>query len=434
MFAARTFRMSAAAVAAAVSVGILGAAPAQAGKPAPAPTGLAASVTAHQNGTYDIAASWNAVPSATSYRTTLTKGGVTLSSATVTTTSWTPTLTTSPGNASLSVRAVVGKRPGKTASISVPLPDVTPPTGAFTATWDDNTGIATIAITTPVADNSGGPVTASVDWNDGSLPQSWDLASDITHTYSLAAARYVPTVTLTDSSNNDNPVEVNAVVIDDTQAPTGAFSVSPGAAWAGFTSVTVSQDGALSDNWSPPANIARSVDWGDGTTEAWASGTTLSHLYATAGSYTPVVTIADEAHNANPVSTSEVLVTADTSAPTVKLTLPKAKHSVKAWKTLRGKATDAETGVKSVWLKAVEKRGAAWYGYNATTHTWVKAKSKAKAFGKAKAFTLTTNVQHQWSAKLAKLRKGTLVYKVRATDQVNNVSATVTHTARLTKR
>ena len=147
----------------------------------------------------------------------------------------------------------------------------------------------------------------------------------------------------------------------------------------------------------------------------------------------PVVTLTDEAGNAASVSTSAVVVTADTHGPNVKLTLPKAKHSVKAWKTLRGTATDAETGVASVWLKAVQKRGAAWYAFKATTHTWVKAATKAKAFTKATAFTRTTDTQHRWTAKLTKLRRGTLVYKVRATDMVGNRSTTLTHSAKLTR-
>ncbi|HEX4686348.1 MAG TPA: hypothetical protein VH228_06175 [Nocardioides sp.] len=437
MYVARMLRMSAAAVAAVLAVGTIGATAAEAGKPPAAPTGLSASVTPHQNGTYDVAASWNAVASATSYRVALTKGGTTLSTATVTATSWAPTVTATPGNASLSVRAVVGKRPGKTATLTVPLADVTPPTGAFHATWDNNTQVATITVTTPVADNSGGAVTAKVNWDseNSSSTESWNLASDITHTYPPGAGRYVPVVTLTDSSSNSVDVPVNAVVIMDSEAPTGSFSVAPPTGWAAFTKVTVTQDGDLADNWSPADKISRSVDWGDGSaSQTWTTGTTLSHRYATAGSYTPVVTITDEANNPSLVSTSEVVVTADTTRPVVKLTLPKAKHSVRAWRTLRGTATDGQTGVKSVWLKAVEKRGTAWYGYNRVTHAWVKSTTKAKAFSKAKAFALTTTATHVWSAKLVKLGKGTLVYKVRATDQVKNVSRTLTHTATLTKR
>src|SRR5215212_3484834 len=127
----------------ALVIGAVGVTPAQA-KPAPAPTGLAADVTPHLNGSYDIAASWNASPRATSYRVTLTQGGATLASAKVTTTHWSQTVTATPGTASLKVRPVVRNQPGKAATISVPLPDVTAPNGSYSSTWEDNTGDATI--------------------------------------------------------------------------------------------------------------------------------------------------------------------------------------------------------------------------------------------------------------------------------------------------
>jgi hypothetical protein len=432
MFAARTFRLSAAAVAAAVAVGTVGAMPAEAGKPLPAPTGLAATATAHPNGTYDVAATWNAVANATSYRVSLTKSGATLSSATVSKTSWSPTVTATPGNASLNVRALAGRKPGKTATKSVVLLDVTPPQGAYSSSWDNNTGVATLTQDSLTDNAPVSGVTRTVDWNDGSGPEAWPSGTTINHTYPLTEQRYVPTVTLEDAAHNVRVVDAEAIVINDDEAPTGTFANETPTAWAAFTKVHVSMSD-INDNWTPDDLIVRTVDWGDGTTTDWTTGATARHVYATAGSYTPVVTITDEAHNALPVSTSEVVVTADTTGPKVRLTLPKAKHSVTAWKTLRGKATDAETGVKSVWLKAVEKRGTSWFGYNAATHKWVKSASKAKAFSRAKAFTRTTNAQDQWTAKLAKLRKGTLVYKVRATDHVKNRSTTVTHKADLTK-
>jgi hypothetical protein len=432
MSTSRLLRLPAAALVAAVVVATLGAAPAVAAKPAPAPKNLDAVATAHVNGTYDVVASWDAVPTATSYRVALTKGGTTLSSATVTTKSWSATVSSSPGTATLSVRGVVGRKPGRTATHSVELLDVTPPSGTYSSSWNNNTGLATITQDSLTDNLPVSGVTRTVDWGEGS-PVAWPSGTTITHTYGLVAARYVPTVTLKDAALNQAVVEVPAVVIKDDTAPTGAFSVSPATGWAAFTSVTVTQDGVLSDNWSPADHITRSVDWGDGTTESWTSGGSLSHVYASAATYAPVVTITDEAHNATVVPTSDVVVSADTSGPTVKLRSPKAKHSVTAWKTLRGKAVDAETGVKSVWLKAVEKRGTTWYGYNATTHAWVKAASKAKAFKKAKAFSRTTDSKDRWTANLARLKQGTLVLKVRATDQVHNRSATLMRLATLTK-
>jgi len=432
MYAARTLRVAAAAFAAVVAVGTLGAMPAQAARPAPAPTNLHADVTANQDGSYHVTSTWDAVANATAYRVSLTKGGATLASAKVSTIDWSTSFTTSPGTATLSVRGLVGKKPGKVATLPVLLGDVVAPDGSFSSSWDNNTGDATLTQESLTDNSPVSEVTRTVNWDDGSAPEAWTSGTTINHTYPLTEMRYVPKVTLKDASNNSATVDAAAVVINDSEAPTGTFVNQTATAWAAFTQVTVSQSD-ISDNWTPDGLITRSVDWGDGTTTAWTGSGNATHVYAAAGNYTPVVTITDEAGNSTPESTSQVVVTADTKGPKVTLTLPKAKHSVKAWKTLRGKATDAETGVKSVWLKAVENRGGSWFGYNATTHAWVKATSKKKAFGKANAFNLTTNAQHQWAAKLVKLRKGTLVYKVRATDQVKNRSATLTHKATLTK-
>jgi hypothetical protein len=262
------------------------------------------------------------------------------------------------------------------------------------------------------------------------------MTAPITHTYALVQARYVPTVTLQDASHNQTTVDLNAVVVDDTVAPVGTFTVAPAAAWANLTKVTLTQT-ALSDNWSPAADIARTVDWGDGSTpQTWTTGTTLTHVYSAAGDFTPAVTITDEALNSAVVSTTLVNAKVDATAPVVKLTLPR-RHttSVRSWKTLRGKATDSHgTGVKSVSLRAVEKRGKVWYGYNATTKKWVKARTKIQAFSHTQPFTLKTTSTHTWAASLVKLTKGTLVYKVRATDLVKNTSAWVSHTATLTRR
>src|SRR5215208_2681822 len=136
MYVARTFRMSAAAVAAVLTVGTFGATAAHA-RPAAAPTGLAATVAGHPDGSYDVAASWNANSKATSYRVTLTKGGATLASAKVPDNSWSPTITATPGTASLNVRTLIGKKPGRTATFSFTLPDVVAPTGTFVSSKDE---------------------------------------------------------------------------------------------------------------------------------------------------------------------------------------------------------------------------------------------------------------------------------------------------------
>ena len=56
-------------------------------------TGLAAQVTPGDL-TYGVAATWNPVAHATSYRATISQAGTTLASTTVTTPAWTPTRST----------------------------------------------------------------------------------------------------------------------------------------------------------------------------------------------------------------------------------------------------------------------------------------------------------------------------------------------------
>jgi hypothetical protein len=404
------------------------------GKPAPAPTGLAATVTAHANGSYDVDASWNATANATGYRVALTKGGATLASTTVKTASWSPTVTATPGNASLSVRAVLGKKPGRTASVTVPFSDVSPPQGSYSRVWDNNTGLATITQDSLTDNSPVSGVTRTVSWGVGS-PVAWPTGTTITHTFPLTEQRYTPTVTLEDAAHNVTVIDVAAIVINDSEAPTGSFTSGPATAWAKLTPVTLSQT-AIHDNWSPDATIARVVDWQDGSAPQTWTGATLSHVYTTGGTFTPQVTLTDEAGNPAPaIATTAVTVKVDSVGPRVKFVLPKSKHSVKAFRTLKGKATDTGgTGVKNVTVKAIEKRGTAWYGYNATTKRWIKASSKARAFTRARAMVVKTAARHIWTAKLSGLRKGTLVYRAFAKDKVANKSATITHKATLTRR
>jgi 5'-nucleotidase len=437
MHVLRTIRMSAAVLAATLTVGALGTGVAEAARPLPKPTGLTGVVTPHANGTYNVAATWNVSAAATSYRVALIKGGTTLASTTVTDNAWSPTVTATPGSASLSVRAVAGRKPGRAATISVALPDATAPTGSYGSEWQNDTGFATIT-ETALADNSGvAGITRVVNWNDPTAPGTdvWTSGSTtLSHTYPQTEARYVPTVTLEDAAGNVRVVDVPAIVIKDVAAPTGTFTNATATAWAKFTRVTVSQS-AIGDNWTPDNLIVRTVSWGDGTTSAWTGAGPAKHVYATAGTYTPTVTLTDEAGNMSPaIGTSAVVVSADTVGPKVTVAKAKPRHSVKAWRTLRGTATDAATGVQSVKVKAVEKRGTSWFGYNAVTAKWVKAATKAKAFAKSRAIVRTTNAQHRWTAKLVGLRKGHLVAKVWATDHVQNRSVVLIRKASLTAR
>ncbi len=430
---ARAVRAVAATSVLAVAVGLVTTTSAEAaGKPAPGPTGLAATATAHPGGGYDVAASWDATANATGYKVAITKGGATLASATVKTTTWTPTVTSTPGPASLSVRAVVSKKPGRPSSFGFVLPDVTAPTGTYTSTWDDPSKTATITETALSDDSGSAGVTRTVAWGDGAT-SPWTSGTTIDHVYA-ALGRYTATVTLEDAAHNQAVIDVPTIVIGDSVPPTGSFAIGGTAAWATLTPVTITQTTLIDDN-SPTGAITRSVDWGDGTVADWTADAPLTHVYAVAGTFAPVVTMTDEAHNSAQATLDAVTVTVDSTGPVVRFVLPKSKHSVRAFRTLKGKATDTGgTGVSKVTVKAVEKRGTAWYGYNARTKTWVKASSKARAYGRARAAIVTTTSSHVWTVTLQGLRKGTLVYRAFAKDLVANKSATVSHQATLTRR
>ena len=92
----------------------------------------------------------------------------------------------------------------------------------------------------------------------------------------------------------------------------GSFTVSPTGAAAGSTTVTLQQQ-SLSDDFTPASGITRRVTWGDGSTAfSWTSGTTTTHVFRSAGSFTPQVTLVDSAGNSRTVSAPTVSVSAST--------------------------------------------------------------------------------------------------------------------------
>jgi hypothetical protein len=438
MHVVRTFRMAAAVAAASLVVGALGTGAAEARPVKPGPvTGLAATASEPSIGTYHVHVTWNAASNATSYQASIVRAGTTIASTKVSTTSWDVDVAGKPGQVlTVNVRGIRTHFKGKNASTTVPLTDHIAPSATYTSSWNNSTGVATLTEVGLKDDSALSGVIRTVDWGDGSAPDTYldgDPITNASHPYPLTAMRYVPKVTLEDAAHNTREVDAAAVVINDTEAPVGSFTNGNTTAWAKLTKVRLSQT-ALSDNWTPADLITRVVAWGDGKTSTWTKGTTISHVYVKGGTFTPKVTITDEAHNSATVSTSAVRVKVDKTGPKLTVALGKPRHSVKAWQKLHGRATDTGTGVKTVSLKAIEKRKGHWYGYNAKTHRWVKAATKAKAFARSKALTRTTNSHHRWTAKLRGLRKGKLVVRAWAVDRVGNHSATVTRMATLTHR
>ena len=393
-------------------------------------SGLTATVDGSGNA-YDVTATWAVTTAATSYRTSLVSNGTVLAKGTVPqptgsdTASWTGHVALPAGTGvTVKVVAVAGKRPGRAASYTLTLPDRTAPVGSYRVDVTDRTAVLTeLSVTDDVTDSAA--VVRSVDWGDGTAPAAFAAGEQPSHTYP-GTGLWHPTVTLSDTAVPANTATYRAgtVVIGDDQAPTGSFSAAPGTAWATLTRVTLTQLDLSDGAFSAPSDIARTVAWGDGTDDPWPAGTTtITHRYAAAGDFVPVVHLVDEAGNAADVGSSTVVVKVDATAPRVTITRPHRPRAVRSWSTLRGTARDGVgTGVRVVKVRVVEKRGRTWYAYRAPSRTWVRGgATKAAALHRARPARAHLSGT-RWTSTVRGLRKGVLVVSVRAVDRVGNAS------------
>ncbi|MFC4783336.1 Ig-like domain repeat protein [Nocardioides sp. MAHUQ-72] len=384
---------------------------------------------------YRLATTWAASSNTTSYRVTATDpAGLVLDKDTVTSPSWLASVKSSAGTSVLvTVTPYHDNRRGRAARLSTKLPDLTAPTGSFSLSRSGSTATVT---QTALTDDVSAPadVTRVLDWGDGTAGQPWTSGTTADHVYA-GEGLWRPSVTLTDAAGNAAVVALGAVVVGDETAPTGSFSTAPGTAWATLDRVALSQLG-IHDDFSADADIVRTVSWGDGAVTPWASGTPAEHVYAAAGVFTPSIELVDEAGNHASVQATPVTVSRDSVGPVVKLRVPRThRTSVGSWRFVEGRATDAGTGVASVRVKAIQKRGTKWYAYRPATRTWVRAgTSRRAAWHTARPCLVTPTSAGAWKVRLAHLAKGSLVVKVGARDRVHNASAPLRHSQRLTRR
>jgi hypothetical protein len=408
-------------------------------------TGLALDVT-KPGDSYRVHVSWHTLSGATAYKVSFSVGGTTVSrSPKIKETEWAATVPALTVSNSVTARVVpyAGKRPGRAASISASAPDVTAPTGTYTV--DLQGDLLTARVTETALSDDATPrddIVREIAWDRGADFVAWPVGTTtIDHKYDAGPNVYHPQVRLTDAATpvaNSVVVELDPVVIEDALPPgvTGSFTVSPTGPFANYTRVTITQDGVLTDDASNPEDIARTVDWKDGTSSAWTTGTTTSHVYRSGGIFTPTVTLTDESQKSTSYEAGQVTVSVDSVKPTVRLVRPakRIRPEVSSWVRLHGKAADsAGTGVRVVKLRLVEKRGGAWFGYKATTKTWVKAATKAGALNKSRSAAVKP-LDGAWRYRVRGLAKGLLLVKVYAKDNVGNVSTAKVYKQLLTRR
>jgi PKD repeat protein len=160
------------------------------------------------------------------------------------------------------------------AGTGAPVPNF-PPTASFTTDVDD----LDVSVASTSTDSDGTIVDTSWNWGDGSPASSGTTA---THTYASAGS-YTITLTVTDDDGATHSTTA-PVVVSPNQAPVAAFTVSQDGLGIDVDSAGSSDPGGTI--------VSRSWDWGDGS--APGSGTTASHVYPAADTYTVTLTVTDD--------------------------------------------------------------------------------------------------------------------------------------------
>jgi PKD repeat protein len=214
----------------------------------------------------------------------------------------------------------------------------TPNTGAGPRAYDDRgayefqppavdsapTAALAVAQTAPrtvTADASGStdgdatPIASyTFDFGDGATvgPQPGATAE---HAYANGGT-YTVTVTVTDTAGLSSTASATIAVGPVDSAPAASLIVTPSSGSAPLT-VTADASGSTDTDSTPIATYT--FDFGDGSTPVGPqAGSTTSHTYTAAGSYTVAVTVSDTAGYAG-TATATVLVTAPEQPPVAAL-------------------------------------------------------------------------------------------------------------------
>jgi plastocyanin len=268
---------------------------------------------------------------------------------------------------------------------------------------------------------TGLPLEQLVLWGDGTTTAVG--GGSPTHVYQRAGT-YRPRVRLSLIGMRDAFIDLGRITVLEPQARYAA----PASAWPG-RAVRLDRVTLIGG----PTRVT--LHWGDGASTAVGLGENdmRTHTYRTPGTYRPQVLMERGSLRRWVDATgAPILVRPDVARPVVTVPRPAAPSRVASWRTVRGTATDAGSGVRRVTVHVVEKRAGRWYSYDGIG--WTKRTSYTSARAKAKRSTVAVSADGAWSLSLRGLTEGRLQVRAVATDHAGNTSAVRLRDARLTRR
>ena len=198
-----------------------------------------------------------------------------------------------------------------TTQQSVTVSPLVGPTASFTY------AVTGLTVDANASGSSGTGLTYSWDWGNGDVTNG-GLVATASHTYA-AAGNHTVTLTVTDASL---ATDSDAQVVTANRAPVVAS----------FTTQAVSTDAWANATASDPDGhaIDYTIAWGDGTTSTAAnlSSVSLTHAYASGGTYTVTLWVNDS-HGGSTMATSTLIVAAN-QAPSIS-SFTAATSALTAW-------------------------------------------------------------------------------------------------------
>ncbi|MBU2663138.1 PKD domain-containing protein [Actinoplanes bogorensis] len=255
------------------------------------------------------------------------------------------------------------------------------PTGTFalngTAVWAGQTVTLT---QTALADDDipVEEISRVITWGDGTAAQTAEAGSTSwTHTYA-ANGTFTVSVALNDGTVAGTGTLASAAVSVTT--PSGSLGWQKSTIYtntytSGGSTYDYLVEGVFAPSGMPATADEAWTEWGDGEytlLKQDATATTVPH-YFDQGTFTPKVQFSNEHGKATARNASTLNVLYDKTAPKVAIKYPSPPNKASLWSTIRGTASDSQSGMDYVSLIVLKWNNASGtYMYNFDAKSWIK--------------------------------------------------------------